>query len=234
MTINKFYNNYYKTKSLNLRKDLKARKYFYEFIIRSFFPKNINSRIVDLGAGYGPLEYYGKKKNYKNITSLDLSNDQVIKAKELGVEVIQSSAIDYLKKIDDSSLDFIVAIDLVEHLTILEFDALLKEIYRTLKTENYFLFHTNNADSPFFGNIRYGDLTHKIAFNESSINQIMISNKFSKLYFRESGPFAHSFKSLVRLFFWKIIRIIYNFLYIVETGSPKKILTMNLFCYARK
>jgi cyclopropane fatty-acyl-phospholipid synthase-like methyltransferase len=229
-----FYSNYYKSKNLNLQNDLISRRYFYEYILKKFFPKNLNCNIIDIGAGYGPLEYFARKKNFKNITSLDLSNDQVEKSQELDVKVIKCNALEYLKDIKDESVDIIVAIDLVEHLSLIEFNDLLKEIYRSLKKNSYFLFHTNNSDSPLFGSIRYGDITHKASYNESSLNQILVSNSFSKLSFFESGPFVHNIKSLIRFFLWKIIRQIYNFFYIVESGSSKKILTMNLFCYARK
>ena len=89
-------------------------------------------------------------------------------------------------------------------------------------------------EEKFPGKIIYGDLTHYTIFNPNSLLQILKINGFDRINFIESGPVAKNLKGAVRLVLWKIIKLIYHFVRIVEQGATEKIITQEFYCFAKK
>jgi SAM-dependent methyltransferase len=237
----------YKTYSNNSGRDLApnaldgliSREPFFNNIIKKYFPVERNVRILEIGCGHGSFGYFIQKLGYKNYIGIDGSKSQVEAAKRLGIKnIILGDLTEYLRILDNSSLDLLLAIDVIEHFKKEELSDLIDEINRVLKKGGTFITHQPNAESPFEGSIRYGDFTHELSFTKASISQIFLSSKFSQVVSYEDKPLAHGVKSSIRLFFWSfLVKPIYKFLLIVESGGgdmKNTILTKNFLTIIKK
>lgn len=216
---------------------LQARAPYLNHLITSHFPQDKNATIVDLGCGHGALIYFAKKKGYRNIIGFDCSPEQVVAANRLGIEGVQEGDVqESLKSFSDLSLDVIVTFDVIEHLSKVELFDLVDEVYRALRPGGCWIIHVPNAESPFFGRIRYGDLTHELAFTQESIAQLLMTTGFSKITCYEDAPIPHGLKSAVRWALWKILRSFLQAYLSIETGhcGRNTILTQNLLAVVNK
>ncbi len=215
-----------------------SRKPFYMDIINNYFPADKNTKILEIGCGSGAFQYFIKKSGYLNTIGIDTSEDQVSGAKKLGIaSVIYANLIDYVDNLDDSSLDLIIAIDVIEHFSKEELSSLIDNFYRVLNKDGMIITHQPNAEGLFGNSIRYGDYTHEQSFTRSSISQIFISSRFKSVNSFEDKPIPHSFRSIVRLFLWNYyIKPITKFFLMVETGGVDKeiILTRNFLSIIKK
>jgi len=214
---------------------LEARGYFLKKVIHKFFPKNNEARILDLGCGYGALAYFAMKEGYQNYLGIDVSNEQIVLARNLGIEnVVQSNLIEFLEQQKEKTYDFIITFDVLEHLSKAEIHYVSKLVYSLLKNEGEWLIHVPNGVSPFFGAVRYGDFTHEIAFTENSIETILKSVGFREISCHEDTPCVHGLRSLIRWLSWMLFRTMLRACYLAETGKRNAIFSQNLLAISKK
>ena len=94
----------------------------------------------------------------------------------------------------------------------------------------------SNAESPFFGRVRYGDLTHQQAFTSESLGQLVRLAGFVALRCYEDRPAVHGIASALRRLLWVILRQ-GSILYLMAESGPaarRAILSQNLLCVATK
>jgi len=200
-----------------------ASLHYYRSFVRLHFPENRSAEILDLGAGSGGLLLVAQSLGYTHLMGVDRSSSQVKRAPASGgPSVIQGDAIQVLRSLPERSKDAVVLFDVIEHLTRDELIDLLDEVHRVLGQGGRLLIHTVNAESPFFGRIRYGDLTHETAFTVSSLRQALALSGFMRVTFHEDLPTRHSFRSRVRYVLWRMIRAVLAFYLTVETGSCRE------------
>ncbi len=208
-----------------------------EDLIDRFISDDKSQKIIDLGCGCGKIVHYLQMKGFKNTSGVDGSIQQYELAKNLGVKNVEhNDAIQALRDLETGSVDTIIAYDLLEHLDSKELIEFIDEIHRVLKNDGSWIIHIPNADSPFFGSVRYGDITHELAFTSNSIKQLLLASNFTKINTYECAPIPHGLKSAVRLFLWKVFRLLIGSFIIVETGSFSKnnILSRNFYVKANK
>jgi len=150
------------------------------------------------------------------------------------VTLIKSSIEDFLQLAEDNSLDCIITFDVIEHLTKDELLTLSKLIFKTLKRGGKWIAHTVNAESPFFGRIRYGDYTHEQAFTKDSLAQVFRVSGFSVFSCYEDTPVIHNLTSFARRCIWHCLRLFWLFCLSVETGEKKGLFSQNFFVIAEK
>jgi hypothetical protein len=136
----------------------------------------------------------------------------------------------------ENCCDVVVTFDVIEHLSKQELFECADEVQRILKKGGRWLIHVPNAESPMFGSIRYGDITHELAFTRHSLAQILAIAKFSQIECYEDAPHPHGLVSAVRWMLWKIIKFALLSWSAVETGyiDNKCIFTRNLYAIAIK
>jgi len=215
----------------------KVREPFFDKIIKNYFPKDKDIKILEIGCGYGSFGFCIQNAGYKNYIGIDGSQEQVEEAKRLGINIKLGNLVEYLKNTKDNSLDLLIAIDVIEHFTKEELSDLVDEFYRVLKKDGTIITHQPNAESPFGNSIRYGDFTHELAFTRSSISQLFLSSGFSGIKSYEDKPIAHGLKSKTRRVLWDIlVRPLYKFFLIVESGGVDKdiVLTKNFLTIVKK
>ncbi len=243
MSENKFhrrlYNQYVSTHTSHLygettingiERQFPAWKWYYG----KFLIKDKSAKILDAGCGNGGFLYFLRSLGYENAAGIDISREQVEVSKRLGIDGVDCTDIMSFLRDEKGSYDLIFARDLLEHLTKDEILNTLETIYNALKVDGLLVVQAPNGESLFSGRIRYGDLTHELAFTQDSLNQALKTVGFAGAAFYPTGPVPHGLKSTVRFFLWKMIEKLLRFYVLVETGSGDGIYTQNIIAVARK
>lgn len=137
-------------------------------ILRPYLPADRAAAILDVACGTGYAVELMIREGYSNVRGIDLSADQVLRAKERGLPVEQADAFDFLADVREQ-LDVVVAFDFIEHLRRDELFAFLDAARQSLRLGGRLIVKTPNASCLFGARSRYLDLTHEIAFTEKSL-----------------------------------------------------------------
>jgi len=216
---------------------LASRRPYLAAMVRRHFPANRGAAILDLGCGHGTVMFFAQQAGYTNVRGVDRSPEQVAEAQRLGVAgVAQGDLGETVHATPTGSLDVVLTFDVIEHLRRDELLALVDEIHRVLRPNGRWIAHTVNAESPFFGRIRYGDVTHEQAFTRTSIGQVVLSSGFRAVACYEDTPIVHGVKSAVRYALWKVVRGMLRAYLAAETGSTERavVLSQNFLIVADK
>ena len=159
---------------------------------------------INLGAG---------KKHLSFFKSIDFySDDEQKLLSEKNLDFYSGDANEYLKNLDNDSIDEVYSRHFIEHLSSQKLEDLLIEIERVLKKDGKLTIIVPHWGNPFY----YSDPTHKKFFGLYSIDYLTASS-----YFRRKVPTYSKISNLktvkVRFNFitskWlKVISIIANFL----------------------
>ncbi len=141
------------------REDIKSRQAYYLPIVKELI-KEPNDLVIDIGCGRGEWLELLKEHNIKS-RGIDLNRLMVKESKELGLDVIESDAIEYLKSLEDSSIYIVTGFHIAEHLPFKTLISLFDEVYRVLKREGAIILETPNPENLFVGACSfYTDPTH--------------------------------------------------------------------------
>lgn len=203
--------------------------------IADHMPADKSATIVDIGCGAGGFLYWLKQAGYTEISGYDLSPQMVEAAAAAGMsEVKLGEAKAVLASFPEGSLDVVVMMDVLEHLTREELFETGDLVYRALKPGGRFVAHVPNAEGIFGSRIRYADLTHELAFTRVSAGQYLSTVGFREVTCYEPRPIAKGLKSTVRLGLWVTMSAWYRLLHAAETGVFDVILSQNMLIVADK
>jgi SAM-dependent methyltransferase len=213
---------------------LQGRRAYFESVIQSHFPRDRESRILDIGCGHGALLYFLRKAGYQNIRGVDGSREQVELSQRLGIVGVElGEAQSVIRACASDSLDVVVLFDVLEHLTRQETFDLLIEVQRVLSAKGVCIGHVPNAEGIFGSRIRYSDLTHEQAFTSSSISQVFGSLKFGQVRCFEDKPMVHGVSSALRRILWEVGTVPMRILFAAETPNLRPVLSQNLLFVAQ-
>jgi SAM-dependent methyltransferase len=219
----------------SLKAQLRGRAPYLRDWVRRLFPDDKSVRVLDVGCGYGALVQVLRDCGYRNVTGIDGSQEQVDMAGRLGVEGVQlGEAFPWMQAAPSASIDVLCVFDVLEHLDRQELHDLLVEASRVLSPAGCCIGHVPNAQGLFSMAIRYGDLTHELAFTESSLRQIFGTLGFGDVRCFEDRPIIHGLTSLARRILWEAGSLPFRILFAAETGRKRAILSQNLSFVARK
>jgi 2-polyprenyl-3-methyl-5-hydroxy-6-metoxy-1,4-benzoquinol methylase len=206
----------------------RPREAYIRQAIARHLPQDREARILDLGCGHGAFLYFLSRAGYTHIAGVDTSSEQIELAHRLGIPQAEMGCIaEFLGGREDQSVDAILLMDVIEHLTRQELFDLLDDVYRVLAPGGICLVHAPNAEGIHGMRIRYGDLTHEAAFTASSASQIFRCIGFRAVQAYEDNPVVHGFKSLARRIIWDCLTLPDRLLLFAETGAPGAILSQN-------
>ncbi len=195
--------------------------------IEKFMPADRSSRIVDLGCGHGGWLYFLKQSGYANVAGVDISAQQVQFAHELGIAEVQLGNLSEFIDSEDS-VDVVIMMDILEHLTIDESTELLQQISDKVTPGGRLVIHVPNGEGLFGQRIRYGDLTHELCFTPKSMHQLLSPLGFSDIQCFEDRPIVHGLKSAIRRLVWDIGTLFPRLLLAAETGRVSCVLSQNM------
>ncbi len=213
----------------NIISDYRAYKKRYLPLLKNY---NYDSSILELGCGSGYFLQFLKLEGFNNLYGIDISEQQIEKAKQKGLNVDAENVFEFFK--EDKKYDVVFALDFVEHFDKNELQDLFAGINKILNHNGILIVRTPNGQGINPQKIIYGDLTHLTILNPNSLIQILRLENFQEINFYETSPVSVNLPGFIRVILWKIIKTIYNSVRIIESGDKEKILTQNLICTARK
>jgi SAM-dependent methyltransferase len=187
--------------------------------LRGWLPGSKDAVICDVGCGPGALLYMLRGLGYTRLSGADLSPECVELARRVCPEVEQADATEYLVR-HRAEFDLVCMTDVIEHHAKDRLLPLLEAARDALRPGGRIIIQTPNAASPFFGRIRYGDVTHESALTPRSLTQLLRAAGFDEPELRECGPRPHGPVSLCRWLMWKVLRRLAQLWLLVETGGP--------------
>ena len=206
-------------------------------VIAAHFPADRTGPIIDIGCGMGLLIHFARQAGFTDVRGVDISPQMVQSAGRLGIDGIeQGDARGALQARASDSHAAVVSFDVLEHMTRDEMIVLIDEVRRVLRPGGRWIIHTVNAEAPFFGRVRFGDLTHEQAFTQASLQQILLASDYSGVSCYEDTPVPGRPAASIRWLMWKIARLPALFWLIAETGPAARnaILSQNLLAVAIK
>jgi len=206
-------------------------------LIAHHFPNDKHAVILDVGCGSGAIVHFAREAGYTRVSGVDRSAEQVAEARRLGIDGVRKGDLhDALSDVPDGSVDLVITFDVIEHLTRRELLDVVDGVYRVIRSGGRWIIHAPNAESPFFGRIRYGDLTHEQAFTRTSIGQLLFTSGFDTVACYEDAPIVHGVASAVRWIGWRAVRSVLRLYLATETGLLREpaIFSQNFLTVARK
>lgn len=205
-------------------------------LVDEHFPRERDARIFEVGCGYGALLHVARERGYANASGVDVSREQVDAAAALGIEGVACGDLGAsLAAQAAGSLDVVVAFDVLEHFSRDELIPFVDAVHRALAPGGRWIVHVPNGESPFFGQVRYGDLTHELAFTRQSLRQLLLASGFERVDVFEDAPVPHGLRSRVRAMIWSLFRAGLRLAAAAETGEASgHVFTRNLLGVAFK
>src|SRR5271166_1819331 len=109
-----------------------ARSHVYRRVVLPRLPQNRASRIAELASGHGSFLWWLKGEGFRHVTGIDSSSEQVLVAREVECVVEEADVVGWLEQQPAQSVDALVGIDLIEHLSKDDFMNMLKHSSRVL------------------------------------------------------------------------------------------------------
>ncbi|HAM37818.1 MAG: hypothetical protein A2474_04095 [Elusimicrobia bacterium RIFOXYC2_FULL_34_12] len=216
-------------------KGLKRWIGYYRAHYLKLLPKNKNSKILDVGCGYGRMLYFLNNEGYRNIYGIDTSQQQVETAIQNGLNYVEhASAFKFLEN-KKEQYDTIIMIDVLEHIEKTEVLELLDKVYFSLKAGGSIILQLPNALTPF-NVFLYQDFTHETAYTRASISQLLSTTGFENIRVFPIVPHIHGPKSLISHLMWKVVwqNLIKLYMLTANGNLMGNIYTSNLIAYAEK
>lgn len=227
--------DYYQTTA---RRSHTATKDYYETCangllrwLSDWLPADKNARCLDLACGCGEMQYLLEREGFTNTTGVDLCQVELQEARGfVKGELVNDDILTFLQSRPSSSIDFISALNILEHLPKDRLQEVLKEAGRVLGAGGALVAIVPNAVSPFGALTRHWDITHEWAFTTNNFRQLAALTGFDEqIKFRETRPVAHGIVSLIRSVLWQLLRLGIAMRFLIEVGTVKDgIYTMDM------
>jgi len=214
--------------------DFARRARAYQRIFGTLIPSDKTAKIMDLGCGPGSIVWWLRDRGYGNVAGIDISQEQVDVARGLGLDsIVQGDIFEFLS-MEGAEYDVIFARDVLEHLDKESAFQFVKLSKARLKPGGRLILQVPNAESPFFGRIRYGDFTHELAFTPSSASQIGYAAGFDEILVSPIRPVPIGIRSSLRCFFWFFVEAVLKWIVRLESPGAGSVVTTNLLIVAVK
>jgi 2-polyprenyl-3-methyl-5-hydroxy-6-metoxy-1,4-benzoquinol methylase len=191
-------------------------------------PSSRQAPILDVGCGRGGMVYWLGQLGYENAEGIDLSSEQVETANRLGIKNVRQADLTSYLDSQPGHYETLILRDVIEHFTREQVLEVLQLCRRATRPGGTVIVQVPNAESPFFGRIRYGDFTHELAFTSSSITQLFNVLGFEDPRVYATEPAVVGVGSLGRTVLWAAVKTFSRILLFAELGGGKRILTQGL------
>jgi O-antigen chain-terminating methyltransferase len=117
--------------------------------------------VIDVGCGRGEWLELLKEHGLQG-RGIDLNRRSLAYCVEIGLDVIESDAVEYLRQLPPDSIGAVTGFHIVEHLSFFDLVSLLRETARVLHAGGIAIFETPNPENVLVGsNTFYLDPTHR-------------------------------------------------------------------------
>lgn len=171
----------------HVREKHEVRARYYDWFTRDWLPPDKDGPILDIGCGSGQFLYFLQKRGFTNLQGIDLDRQQVALARELGLNVAEAPAIEYLNASSDRYA-MVAMLDIIEHFTREELAPIMNTVVEKLRPGGYLLASVPNAESPDGLKCVYADITHEIAFTPGSFEEMLFCHGLKLVHLRDPWP----------------------------------------------
>jgi 2-polyprenyl-3-methyl-5-hydroxy-6-metoxy-1,4-benzoquinol methylase len=191
-------------------------------------PADRASVMLDVGCGSGGMVWWLQQQGYPEAGGIDVSPEQIEVARSLGVRGVEQADLrDYLRG-RPGRYDRIFLRDVLEHFERPDILAILDLCRTALRPGGAVVLQVPNAEPPLGGRIRWGDMTHEMAFTESSLQQLLRTTGFDRVTLHPAGPILLGPGDLPRHLLWKFFETVYRLMIFAETGRRHAVVTENI------
>lgn len=199
-----------------------------------FLPADREAAVIDVGCGRGSLVWWLQHLGYRSAEGIDISAELIETARALGVRQVQQADVREYLRGRTAFYDVVFLRDVIEHFERREILEIMTLVRESLKPAGMVVLQVPNAESPFFGRIRYGDFTHELAFTATSLAQLFNMLGLDGHEFFPVPPPFHGLRSTRRRVAWKLVEAFYRLLLAAELGRAPRIVTQNMIAAARR
>jgi SAM-dependent methyltransferase len=140
-------------------------------------PMHAPLRVLEIGFGNGEFARWAHTKGYR-YTGTEAIPELVARGRAAGFDVHDADWRRLFASIEPGSLDLVVAFDVIEHLDLVEAEALLRTVCTALRPGGCLLGRTPSGDSPFGRVAQHSDLTHRLTLGSRAIRQLAARHGF--------------------------------------------------------
>jgi len=233
-----FYNNYVSTHQAGRKEapsiaTLKARSGKWRRQFGRYLPESKTARILDAGCGHGALLWWLQSEGYEAAEGVDVSPEQIAVGTSLGVKNLNLGMLEDFLNEKTKHYKVIFMRDVLEHIPKENVCSILSVCKKSLAPGGVVVIQVPNADSPFFGRIRYGDFTHENAYNKTSLMQLFNVAGLEPVDFESATLVPFGARTFFKWLAWKIVSNVYKLALKVEIGPGNYIVSLNIIAVAR-
>lgn len=234
-----FFDHYASTHLLHRKGEVSVEQFrgksrTWQLYFGRFLPASRDARVVDIGCGRGSLVWWLQSLGYERTEGIDISQELIDAARAVGVKNVEQADLRKWLPARPSQYDVVFLRDVIEHFERADVLEILKLVREALKPGGIVVLQVPNAESPFFGRIRYGDFTHELAFTATSLAQVFNMLGMSEHVCYPAPPPLHGVRAFPRRVIWALAQGCYRLLLAAELGSAPRIVTQNLIGVARR
>lgn len=154
--------------------------------IRPHLNLPVESKILDVGCGFGFALGGLRLLGYNNISGLEQSQQQASVCSKAGFDVeVTSDTVAWLRE-RPQQFDAVILFDVLEHVSVdLQID-FLRAIYHCMRPGGILLMTVPNANAILSARWRYNDYTHVSSFTEHSLSFVLKNANFRNLWIDSS------------------------------------------------
>lgn len=186
--------------------------------ITEVLPIDLESKILDLGCGYGSFLNTLQKQGYKNLFGVEIGEEQNKFLNSKGLNISQLDIFEFLKN-DTKQYDLITLFDVLEHFKKDEIVELLPLLKERLADKGVLIVRVPNGEAIFKGSIMYGDFTHETYFTKRSMIQLFKTFGFGKVDVYPVYGFENTYKAKIAKFIYMSYIRFYKFLLMIDNGA---------------
>lgn len=191
--------------------------------LRFFDRTKTGGQVVEIGCGDGSFMKELRAAGFAHVQGVDLSPSY---ADADDVHVGDATA--YLRDHAPGSIDYVVALDVFEHIPQNELRDLLRIARDRLTGDGRIIFRVPNMGSPLALLNQHGDLSHVNAFNEVSVRQIAFDVGLDvEAVHPEPLAYPRSVGAVIGLTLWPAYRTLTRMV-LAAFGVRGRVLTPNL------
>lgn len=164
-----------------------AEQAFLYRIAVPWLPASKSAVIADIGCGHGSYLLWLRGLGYTQVIGVDAAETQVRYAREGGARVELGDGITWLESQSEGSLDTVVGVDLIEHLSKDDFMRFLAASHRALRSGGNVVLRYPNGDSPFVGLNLFNDITHVWTYTTNCLESVGRMHGFVRFAFEDES-----------------------------------------------